>query len=173
VPQPVRHTGALWIAACLVLLASCGYRFTGSGDLPAGIDTVAVHVFENRTAETGAEAIFTNDFIYELTRSGKVKVVDAPLAAATIYGTIQSLSVDNISHRTVNASNERRVSVVVDLRLVKAGGRVVRSMRGIHEYEEYRVTGDKLATEANRRQAIQLLSQRLAEKMFNRMTEEF
>jgi len=166
-----RMRGAL-AAACLFFF-SCGYRFSGTGDFPGGIETVAVYVFENRTAETGAETIFTNDFIYELTRSGKVRVVDAAAAGAMIYGDIQSLSVSNITHRNVNVSNQRRVTVVVNLRLVKADGKVVRTMRGIRDYEEYDVAGDKLSTEQNRSEAIRELSQRMAEKMYNRITDDF
>jgi hypothetical protein len=51
---------------------------------------------------------------------------------------------------------------------------VIRSAKGVSASEAYDVMpGNKLATEQNRRDAISALSKRLAQRVYNRMTEDF
>jgi hypothetical protein len=57
--------------------------------------------------------------------------------------------------------------------LTRSDGRVIRSIPGISDYEAYNVAADKQATEMNKRRAIETLSKRLAEKIHNRLTEDF
>jgi hypothetical protein len=61
----------------------------------------------------------------------------------------------------------------VDLRLVRAGGERLWSADGLGEDEAYTVADDRTATEENRRQALETLSRRLAEKIINRITADF
>jgi hypothetical protein len=59
------------------------------------------------------------------------------------------------------------------LKLTGPDGRVIWSARGVSANEAYDVMSDKLATEQNRRDAISVLSKRLAEKVYNRITADF
>ena len=70
-------------------------------------------------------------------------------------------------------SRERRVTVTVDLKLTNPEGRLIWSAIGVSANEAYDVMSDKLATEQNRRNAISVLSKRLAERVYSRLTDDF
>ena len=158
----------LWF---LAFLSACGYRFAGGGTLPSGIKSVCVTILENRTSEIGVENTFTNDLIYEFTRNGKIASIDK--ADALLSGVIRSMSIETISHRGAHTSRERRVTFTLDLKLTENDGRIIWSAKGVSGNEAYDVESDKLKTEQNRRNAISTLSERLAEKVYNSLTEDF
>jgi outer membrane lipopolysaccharide assembly protein LptE/RlpB len=161
----------LTVSCCLVFLAACGYKFAGGGGLPSGIQSVFITMLANQTSETGVENIFTNDLIYEFTRRDKLEARSK--ADAVLSGTVKSMSVHTISHIGTSTSLERRVTITLDLKLTDSEGRTIWSKKGISDNEAYSVSSDKLATEKNRRDAIAVLSKRLAEKIYNSMTEDF
>jgi outer membrane lipopolysaccharide assembly protein LptE/RlpB len=156
-----------------VFLSACGYRFAGSGNLPGGIQTIAVDIFTNRTSETGLQNIVTNDLIYEFTRKGRTVYTNPKEGGAVLTGVIESSRVSTISRQGQQSPLERRVEITVNLKLTSSDDKVIWSASGISEFEEYDVATDKQATEINKRRAIESLSKRLAEKVYNRMTEDF
>ncbi|MGD8771223.1 MAG: LptE family protein [Desulfobacterales bacterium] len=164
-------------AWALILLGSffsaCGYRFAGGGSLPSGITSISVKMFENRTAETGVESIITNDLIYEFSRHEQVVVTGSDKADAILTGVVQSISERAISHTGKYTSNERRVELKVDLQLTDRTGGVIWSRKAVSENEAYQVLSEKQSTERNKRVAIETLSKRLAENIFNRLTADF
>lgn len=155
------------------LFSACGYQFSGGGSLPSGITSVSIKMFKNRTAETGVETIVTNDLIYEFTRHEQVVVTGSDKADAILTGVIRSISERTISHKGEYTSNERRVVLRVDLELKNKSGEVIWSAKGVSEDEAYTVMSGKPSTERNKRVAIQTLSKRLAEDIFNRLTADF
>ena len=159
------------ILCFLAFLSACGYRFAGGGSLPSGIKSVCVTMLANRTSETGVENTFTNDLIYEFTRNGKIASIDK--ADALLSGVIRSMSIETISHRGAHTSSERRVTFTLDLKLTDNEGRIIWSAKGVSGNEAYDVESDKLSTEQNRSKAISTLSTRLAEKVYNSLTEDF
>ena len=166
---------ALMAATLMALFFGCGYHFSGSGSLPAGVTRVFITILANRSAETGVESIFTNDLIYEFTRNRKESIAQERSSADGILtGTIVSLSVDNISRSTVSTAVERRVTGVLNLRLESPDGRIIWSSGNLVERQAYTVVdGNKTATDQNKSDAIAVLSSRLAEAAFNRMTDDF
>ena len=163
----------LCTAFAAALFASCGYQFAGAGPFPYGVKKIAVEVFANRTSEPGLENTITNDLIYELNRSGQVKVTDPENADAVIRGTIEALAARSVSRSGLLTSEAERVTIRVDVRMVRPGGEVLWQVRSLEEDEAYAVAADKLSTEENRRQALKSLSPRLAQKIYNRMTANF
>ena len=154
------------ILCFLAFLSACGYKFAGGGALPSGINSVCVTILENRTSEIGVENTFTSDLIYEFTRNGKIANIDK--ADALLSGVIKSMSIETISHSGAHTSLERRVKFTLDLKLTDQNGRILWS-KGISGNE----ASDKLSTEQNRHNAISTLSTRLAEKVYNSLTEDF
>ena len=76
----------IWIFLMLwAFISACGYQFAGGGNFPAGVTSLSINMFENRTAETGVENVFTNDIIYEVTRDKKVVLRSKNAADATPY----------------------------------------------------------------------------------------
>jgi hypothetical protein len=155
----------------LILLAGCGYRFTVGGPLPAGLDSVAVTMLENRTAEIGAEQIITNELIYEFTRNGHpVRGVEA--ADGVLSGTVAGMNVETVSRAGEITSLERRITASVRLRLVDGEGERLWSAADVRASEAYAVFSDKVATDTAKREAIRTLARRLAEEVYGRIRME-
>jgi len=164
----------IWIIFLfLMIVSACGYKFTGGGSFPAGIKSICVVTLENRTSETGAENIFTNALIYEVTRDNKVFLTTKDKADALLSGIIKSMSIQTISHKGTHSSLERRVTITVDVKLTTPDGKVMWYANDVSANEAYDVMSGKLATEQKRRGAISALSKRLAEKLYARITDDF
>jgi hypothetical protein len=155
----------------VVMIWGCGYRFTGGGDFPFRIKSIFVPVFENRTAETGIENVVTNDFIYEMTRSSKISVVEREVADAVLLGVITSLSTQTMSRSGTQMPLERRVRMFLDLKLTDREGKVLWATRGFSDDESYQVSPDKFSTEQRKRVAINILSKRMAEMIYYQLTD--
>ena len=166
---------AIAVLVVFVAAAGCGYHFEGMGlTAPEGVRTIAVTVLDNRTSESGIETVFTSDITYEFTRSKVLRVVGKDTADAVLSGRIASLTVDTISHTASYDSDERRVIITLDLALERADGSVIWSNKSLSDKEAFKVVpSDKLATEKNRRAAIETMSERLAEKIHNRILQGF
>jgi outer membrane lipopolysaccharide assembly protein LptE/RlpB len=166
-----------WATVALLALAAfaaCGYQFKGMGlSAPQGVQSIAIPVLENRTSESGIETVFTSDLAYEFTRSKVLSVVDKNRADAVLNGTIRSAGEETISHTARYHSAERRVTITLNLTLMCRDGRVLWSDTSLSDREAFEVSGDKLTTEKNRRTAIKIISERLAEKIHNRILQDF
>ena len=168
------HQKRVWpVIVILLFFSACGYRFSGSGNLPGGIQTVAIEIFENRTTETGLENIITNDLIYEFSRKGRRVEKDSKKAEAVLTGVIESERIATISRRAQQSALARRVTIVVGLKLTGSDGGVKWSASGVSSFQDYNVTTDKQANEISKRRAIEDLSKKLAEKVYNRLTDNF
>ena len=119
--------------------------------------------------------MITDDLIYEFTKNRKdILTGSIDDADAVLYGIIHSISITTISRDDPNTSSERSVKISVDMKLVVSEGRVIWRVKGITADEAYNVVpGDKYRTVQNRREAISNLSQRLAEKIYTSMTDNF
>jgi outer membrane lipopolysaccharide assembly protein LptE/RlpB len=164
----------IWIILVLwVVFSACGYRFTGSGGFPGGIKTMSITIFENRSVVTGLENTVTNDLIYEVTRSKGVALLRKDKAEANLSGVIVSTRTGAISRSSVDVSTERRVTLTLNLKLTNTSGIIIWSASGVAESEAYVVENDKQGTEQNRKDALSKASKRLAENIYNRLTEDF
>ena len=163
------------IALFFTCILSCGYRFAGSGRYPSDVERIFITILENKTAETGVETTFTNDLIYEFTRNRKESLApDRSTADAVLTGTISRLAVDNITRTSASTAVERRVTGTLRLQLKTLDGRLLWSSGGIVENQAYSVvSGNKTATDRNKAEAIAIVSQKLAESAFNRLTDDF
>ncbi len=159
----------------LVAAAGCGYHFKGMGLMaPEGVHTIAITVLENRTSESGIETVFTSDLVYEFTRSKVLPMVGKDTADAILSGTIASLREETISHTASYVSDERRVTITLDLALERTDGKVIWTDKALSDKEAFKVdASNRLATEKNKRVAIEVISERLAEKIHNRILQGF
>ena len=158
-----------------VALAGCGYQFKGMGLMaPEGVRTIAITVLENRTSESGIEIVFTSDLAYEFTRSKVLRVVAKDAADAVLGGIIASMTVDTISYTKQYESNERRVTMTLNLVLKHRDGHVIWSDKALSDREAYKAApSNPLESQRNRRRAIEAISERLAEKIHNRILQGF
>jgi outer membrane lipopolysaccharide assembly protein LptE/RlpB len=167
----MRDKAWIFVPALVMMICGCGYHFTGGGDFPFQVKRIFVPVFENKTGETGIETVITNDFIYELTRNSKVSVVEKETADAVLWGVITSVSTQTISRSGTQTPLERRVRMFVDLKLTDRQGKVLWATRGFSDDESYEVLRDKFTTENNKRDAIKILSKRIAEMIQYHLTD--
>lgn len=145
----------------------------GRGDLPADTQTVAVRMLENRSSETGLETLVTNALINELNRRRQGSVVDEGRADAVLTGTIDALTWDTVAHRGVNVASERRVYMTISLTLTDRSGNVLWKRSGLRGEQAFDSVEDKIATEFNRRQAITVMAQQVAENVYRGLTDNF
>jgi outer membrane lipopolysaccharide assembly protein LptE/RlpB len=170
-----RRLWQLWGLVCLWLLSACGYQFAGRGDLPGGIKRIAVQILENRSSETGIEITITNALVNELNRRRQGSVVDTDGADGVLSGTIDAIVWGTVSRRGINTALERRVTATLSLTLTDKTGQVLWKRSGLNAAEAYEVSqdGNKTITEANRRQAILVLSEQMAEYAYRQMIDNF
>ena len=167
----IPNAGMIFIL-CLFATA-CGYKFSGGGDLPQGITSLSIGVLENRTREIGLESQIANDLIYQFTRFRNIKLTDKNKADAQLTGIIKSAATRTITHQSANVPTERRIQVVLDLELTSADGNVIWSADSISAYETYDVDSDKTQTEQNKKSALTIISSRVAERIYYRLTDNF
>ena len=157
-----------------VLCCACGYRFGEQGGFPGDTERLFVKVFENRTQETGVENILTASLLSELTLR-KTNNLASGLGNADVVlsGVVQEVAISTIATRTRDTAGQRRVTVTVALKLTKQDGNVVWTTQGLSDNEGYSVEANNERTDQNRRDAIRVLSRRMAEKVVNRLSDDF
>lgn len=169
-----RHIALIPAVTALLGLMGCGYHFKGAGlYAPEGVGTIAIMVLENKTSESGIETVFTGDLIYEFTRSKVIRLADKDKADAVLSGGIVSIDTETISHTATYDSAVRRVKVIVSLGLKRRDGMVIWSTERLSDTEPFDVAESKVTTESNKRAAIETVSERLAEKVHNRILAGF
>ena len=169
------HLKNIWLLSLSwILVISCGYHFAGQGGFPGDAERLFVKVLENRTQETGVENIFTAALLSELTlRKTDNLASGLDNADVVLSGVVEEVAISTISSRTRDTAGERRVTVTVDLKLSKQDGNVVWTTKSLSDNEGYSVDPNNERTDENRRDAIRVLSRRMAEKVVNRLSDDF
>lgn len=160
------------VLVCLTLLASCGYRLSGSGRLPGDANTIGISVLTNRTALSGLETTVTNALVDEFTRRQQNLVVEASRADAVLGGTIDALSTETVARRSTLTAVERRMVITASLVLKNQKGVVLWTHR-ITASQTYAVDTSRPETDRNLRMASARVAQRLAEFAYARLTAAF
>jgi outer membrane lipopolysaccharide assembly protein LptE/RlpB len=169
------QTTCLLISSWLLLTTTaCGYRFAGGGEVLPNVNELFIHLLVNRTTETGIEVLLTNDLKNEFIHKYGGTLSETKGATAGLSGSIAGIRTWTVSRTGALTSLERRISIIVNVKLKDASGNVIRSATGVSANETYTVvSGDKQATEKNKQAAISSLSKQIAEAVFHRLTEDF
>lgn len=158
----------------LSVVCGCGYTVNKSGALPGGVQTVYVMVFDNLTSEAGLETMIATSLVSEITRFDSSAITSVPAKAdAIIKGTIRATASQSIAKRGVNVAAERMAVLTVDVQLVQQNGVVLWQVRNISDSEPYLVFDDKMNNQASRYNAYNIISARLAERIYSQMTDLF
>ena len=159
-----------------VLATACGYRFAGQGQYPKGVQHIYIEVFDNRTSKTGIERIVTNQVIFEFTRQRESSLAGSVSKAdAILKGVISTIRTRTVARVGTELASQREVTMTVDLKLVQQdGGKVLWAANGVSERQTYDVIQDsQILTDQNETNAIAVLSERMSERIFNRLTNDF
>ena len=170
-----KRYGIFWLCAVMFLtLIGCGYRFPGTGAFPDGVSQIFVEVLENQTSESGIENQVTRNLINEFTlREEESLVGNVNDADSILSGAVSRIAFHTITAKGKDSARERRVTVWVSLRLSDRKGNVLWAAKNLSDNEAYIVVDDKNETERNKREAIDIASQRIAERALNRLTDNF
>jgi len=164
-----------WPAVLLLLICTaCGYRFSGEERYPGGVQRLFIEMLENQTSETGIEVTVTDALVAEFTRQrSQALAANSAGADGLLTGAVEKVTIQTISRRGRDAASQRRVTVEVALKLIRRDGQVVWAAGNISDNEAYPVSENKFETEFNRQVAISVLSERIAERVYNRFTDNF
>ena len=171
-----RHVLLLLVLIGAVALQACGYRFSGGGNFPGGAERIFITIFENRTSEIGVENSLADAVTAEFTTRANAAAVAASRqnADAVLAGRITSVQLTSISRLAEIVSDEARVVVTVDARLISVDGATIWTAGGVTATDTYRVVqDDKQITESNKNAALDRAAVKLAEKLYNRLVEDF
>jgi outer membrane lipopolysaccharide assembly protein LptE/RlpB len=159
----------------LPLLCACGYRFTGrdAGAL-AGVATLRIELFGNRTAEPYLENRVTDAVTLRFARTPGLQLLEGSGAAgALLGGTVLAYSTDPIAYDRDDRVTEYRSVMTVEAVLTDAdGGRVLWKDR-VEWSEEYPVSIDKSAQEDAEAAAIAVIADRIAQQLHARILDGF
>jgi len=163
----------LIISVLLLVLTSCGYQFVGGGYLNSDVTRVAMGIMDNKSSETRAGVVFTNAIIKEIMEKTDTKLVDDAKAVAVLKGRINAITFATLSRSTTEAVVERRVSANVDMQLVDKDKQIIWSVKNFTSHEDYKVSEDKVTDESNKRDALDKIALRTAEKLVSSMMNNF
>jgi hypothetical protein len=162
------------ILAAAAMLPACGYRFQGGIRLPDQAQRIHIETFQNRTNQELLEALVTNAIVFEFTKRSETLIVDEPSQADLVMkGVIQSLESQTLSSRRKDAAGERRVTLRLDVQLARPDGQVVWEAKGLSDNDAYPVTDDKFQNDFRERRTAAAVATRIAERIFNRFTDDF
>ena len=165
---------------CLLLIffclatAGCGYHLAGTGgQTPGDIQSVAIAVLDNRTAEIGLETTFTNAIINEFVQWKRLPVKPRNEAEAVLGGSIAQIKTQEVSHFTRDKTATTRVTITLALTLKRVETDEILWKKNLSYFDEYLETGNALDTAILRRDSLRNIARFLAEKIHNDMFEEF
>ena len=161
------------VVSSLMIGPGCGYRLAGGGFVYNDVARVSVAIFENKSTESRAGISFTNELIREITAKTDTIVVDAANATRKISGTVQSITFSTLSRSSSEDVTERQVNAKVDVVLTGAGGKILWSVKNFSANESYEVSSSTVDDEANKREAVDLIAERMAERLVSQMTNDF
>ncbi len=166
------------LTACILALLAlfgCGYHFAGTGGkAPGDIQSIAVNVLSNQTAEIGIETIFTNAILNEFIRWKRLPVKPLNEAEAVLVGSVARIKTQTASHLTRSRTLETRVTVTLSLTLTRVDtDEVLWQNKKLSYHDEYVEAANALNTNRLRREAFRRIAEFLAERIHRDLFEEF
>ena len=107
------------LVAAVVLgaaLASPGCGYSLRGNLPDHIKTVAVPIFQNRTAVPAVENFLTNAVINAFATNGRLRVTSVDRADSVLDGEITNYYLQSIAYDAAANIRQFRLTVTLNLR---------------------------------------------------------
>ncbi|MCG3155895.1 MAG: hypothetical protein DKINENOH_02503 [bacterium] len=169
-PAAKRHGAAtparavLLLAALFSWVAGCGvYSFSGSAN--PHLKTVAVPIFEDRTAEFGVKEQLTEAIIASFNRDNTLKIADRRVADAIVSGTILRLNEQAGVYTAQEQVQEIRVYLTVKIKCDDVKKRKVLWEEELTQFGAYVPGG---ANSGDRQSAINSAIDKIATEVLNR-----
>jgi len=167
---------------CFLLLipaVGCGYHTAGSAThVPAGVRTLAVPVFANRTLAYHTEVAFTAAVVRELNIRTRYRVVnsDAKGADAVLHGTILTQTVAPLTYdATSGQTASYLVTITAQVVLTAADGRALyrNDALSFSFHDQYQSTQDLNGFIQEDPSAVNRMAREFAQAMVSDMLESF
>ncbi len=166
----------LLVIALSGALSGCGYHVAGKGgSMPGGITTISIPFFQNHTKRPDVETVITTAIVDEFINTASLQVVKSGEGEATLVGSVRLYTLTAVSFDSTDVTQEYRLSVVVDLKLLrKEDESILWERKGLTDYEDFKVTAlDVDATKAAEREALKKMAKDMARLIKEQMVEDF
>jgi hypothetical protein len=162
----------------LLLLSSCGYRFTPVGGMvPEGARTIAILAFVNNTTEPAVDVEVTKAVVAEFLADGRLKVVSSEEADLVLKGIVKKFEVTPAGYTSDNYVQSYSVSIGVNVSVEDVKNhKAIWQGQGLDSVfmASYPVTpGDITATKIAKETALKNASRDVASTLRSRLLEGF
>ncbi|MEK7851633.1 MAG: LptE family protein, partial [Deltaproteobacteria bacterium] len=155
--------------------SACGYHLAGTvSSLPSDVKKIAIPQFSNKTLRPDIENQFTNALLDEFAKGKKVDVVGEGEADAVVKGILTAFEAMPISYAGKDVIQEYRVTVRLEVSLVKkADEAVIWKDKDITYFADYKNDPDVALSEANRDAATRKIAVDVARQLYSNILEGF
>jgi hypothetical protein len=174
------HPSALIMVllSLLLLLSSCGYRFTPVGGVvPESARTIAILAFVNGTNEPYVDVEVTKAVVNEFFADGRLKVISSESADLVLRGTVTKFDMTPSGYTPDNYVQSYTVSIVVNVTVEDPmTHKIIWQEKGLSSVfvSSYSVTlGDITATKIAKESALKTASRDVASTLRSRLLEGF
>jgi outer membrane lipopolysaccharide assembly protein LptE/RlpB len=159
----------------LLLLSGCGYHLPNrDASLPDDIQSVFIAPIVNQTTEPFIETQLTSEVRDQFSRQQGVDVaMNAERADALLRATITSYRSNAIAYNNNDDITEYRITIEVDAQLVRTNGEDIIWHGSVQWHEEFSANNDRSAQDYSETQAQEKAHYRLAQELYNRITDNF
>lgn len=160
------------LAAALGVLAGCGYSL--HGNLPEHVQTVAVPVFTNRTAEPAIESFLTQAVVEAFATNGRLRVVNAAQADAILEGEVVGYELQALAFDPRASIREYRLVVTMNLKFrdVRRNTLLFEEPR-FQERADFRVIGAVSQTISHEESALRSAAMDIARSIVSLAVDRF
>ncbi|MDR1396495.1 MAG: LPS assembly lipoprotein LptE [Desulfarculales bacterium] len=157
-----------------LLVAGCGYSFRHNrSNLPEDIKTISIPMFSNMTNEIRLEAIVTEQMRYQFTQSRILKMVPEAEADVVLIGSIIGVYADDVSLTEWMHSSQRRVSITISARLLRAGSGEVLYQGSVQQQRSYSLEGANASATEARTEALKVAARDAAQTIHDGVLQNF
>ncbi len=154
-------------------LLGCGYTPVALGP-GIGVKTLFIEPMDNRTAEPFLDRLVTNSLIERFGRDSRLTLVkNRNIAEAILAGSVNSYSRSSVSYDKKDKIREYRSIMTVNASLRRVADNKILWKDNVSWTEESMNRSDRSKQEDNETAAIQKITERLAEQLYNRLQENF
>ncbi len=161
--------------ALLLVVAGCGYHLPGRGTtLPDDVHSVVILPFGNSTTEPFIETHLTNEIRDQFLRRRTLQVVeDKEGADAVLSGSVSGYSVAAIAYDADDDIAEYRVTIHALVTLQRVDNERIIWHGEVSWNDEFRSSPDRAHQDYNEKIAQDEVCKRLAQEVYNRLTDNF
>ena len=161
----------IFLSILILFLISCGYKFSGQGSLPGGIKKLSISIFENRTGYAKVSSILKEEFVSEFSRMGVIASDD--LAEGVLKGEIVRINISTASKKSSDSAFERRVSMVINVRIENSENKTVYERKGISDNYVFEASEGNSSGFGVPNSALEELCDKMSKKVASVITSNF